>query len=66
VRVIQGNASLLQGCASNPNMYYEVSQASQLNSVFELIAQKLATCGYRNKERRARSGRSWTPSMING
>jgi hypothetical protein len=42
VRVIQGNASLLQGCASNPNMYYEVSQASQLNSVFDSIAQKLA------------------------
>jgi Flp pilus assembly protein TadG len=42
VRVIQGNASLLRGCASNPNMYYEVSQASQLNSVFDSIAQKLA------------------------
>ena len=42
MRVIQGNASLLKGCASNPNMYYEVSQASQLNSVFNSIAQKLA------------------------
>ena len=43
VRVIQGNATLLQGCATNPNMYYEVSQASQLDSVFSSIAQKLAT-----------------------
>ena len=42
VRVIDGNASLLQGCASNPNMYYGVSQASQLDSVFSSIAQKLA------------------------
>jgi Flp pilus assembly protein TadG len=43
VRVIQGNATLLQGCATNPNMYYEVSQASQLDGVFTSIAQKLAT-----------------------
>jgi Flp pilus assembly protein TadG len=42
VRVIQGNATLLKNCASNPNMYYEVSQASQLDSVFTSIAQKLA------------------------
>jgi hypothetical protein len=34
---------LLQGCATNPNMYYEVSQASQLDGVFTSIAQKLAT-----------------------
>ena len=42
VRVIDGNASLLQGCATKPEMYYEVSQASQLNSVFSAIAQNLA------------------------
>lgn len=42
VRVIDGNASLLRGCATNPNMYYEVSQATQLNSVFSSIAQNLA------------------------
>jgi len=42
VRVIDGNASLLKDCASKANMYYEVTQASQLNSVFSSIAQNLA------------------------
>jgi hypothetical protein len=42
VRVIDGNASLLKSCASQPGMYYEVSQASQLNNVFTSIAQNLA------------------------
>jgi len=43
VRVIDGNSSLLQACATNPTMYYDVQQASELNSVFTSIAQKLAT-----------------------
>jgi Flp pilus assembly protein TadG len=43
VRVIDGNASLLQGCATSANMYYDVQQASQLNSVFNSIAQNLAS-----------------------
>jgi hypothetical protein len=44
VRVIEGNASLLRACASNPtNMYFEVSQASQLNTVFEQIYENLAS-----------------------
>ena len=42
IRVIDGNASLLQSCATNPNMYYDVQQASQLNTVFSAIAQNLA------------------------
>jgi Flp pilus assembly protein TadG len=42
VRVINGNASLLQSCATNPTMYYDVQQASQLNNVFSSIAQNLA------------------------
>jgi len=42
VRVIDGNASLLKACASKPSMYYEVSQASDLNAVFSSIAQNLA------------------------
>ena len=42
VRVIDGNATLLKNCASKPDMYYEVSQAVQLNSVFASIAQNLA------------------------
>lgn len=42
IRVIDGNASLLRGCASNSGMYYDVQQASQLNSVFTAIASNLA------------------------
>jgi Flp pilus assembly protein TadG len=42
IRVIDGNASLLQSCATNPSMYFDVQQASQLNSVFTAIAQNLA------------------------
>jgi Flp pilus assembly protein TadG len=42
VRVIDGNANLLRDCATKPNMYYNVNQASQLNSVFSSIAQNLA------------------------
>jgi len=42
VRVIDGDATLLRNCASKTNMYYEVNQASQLNSVFTSIAQNLA------------------------
>ena len=48
VRVIDGNASLLQGCATNPTMYFDVQNASQLNSVFSAIAQNLAICASRN------------------
>jgi Flp pilus assembly protein TadG len=39
IRVIDGNASLLQSCASDPSMYYEVSQAAQLAQVFQQVAQ---------------------------
>ncbi len=42
VRVINGNASLLKSCATAPNMYYDVQQASQLNAVFAAIAENLA------------------------
>jgi hypothetical protein len=42
VRVIDGNATLLKNCASKVEMYYEVSEAAQLNSVFASIAQNLA------------------------
>jgi hypothetical protein len=42
VRVIDGDTTLLRNCASKPTMYYEVNQASQLNSVFSSIAQNLA------------------------
>jgi hypothetical protein len=42
VRVIDGNVSLLQNCATKTSMYYDVQQAVQLNSVFSSIAQNLA------------------------
>jgi hypothetical protein len=42
VRVINGNAALLKNCASKPDMYFDVQNASQLNSVFAAIAQNLA------------------------
>jgi len=42
VRVIDGDTTLLKGCATKPSMYYDVQQAVQLNSVFGSIAQNLA------------------------
>ena len=42
VRVIDGDVTLLKGCASKVDMYYDVQQAVQLNSVFSSIAQNLA------------------------
>jgi Flp pilus assembly protein TadG len=42
VRVINGNASLLQQCATKPDMYYNVQNAAQLSAVFKTIAQNLA------------------------
>lgn len=42
IRVIDGNAALLQACATNPSMYYNVQNASDLNAVFTTIAQNLA------------------------
>ena len=41
IRVMEGNQALLQACASNPGMYYNVTQASQINPVFEEIARGL-------------------------
>jgi Flp pilus assembly protein TadG len=41
IRVMEGNQSLLQSCASNPGMYYNVTQASQIAPVFEEIARSL-------------------------
>lgn len=42
IRVIEGNATLLRGCATNPSMYYDVQQAGELDMVFRSIAEKLA------------------------
>jgi hypothetical protein len=40
--VIDGNGTLLSQCATNPTIYYDVQSASELNTVFSAIAQKLA------------------------
>lgn len=42
IRVIDGNADLLKNCASDPSMYYEVSDATQLVSVFNAIGSTIA------------------------
>lgn len=41
IRVINGNANLLRNCATANNMYYDVSNASQLNAVFQQIAGEI-------------------------
>ena len=42
VRVIEGNLSLLQSCASASNMFYDAQIASQLPAVFSSIAAALS------------------------
>ena len=42
VRVIDGDRTLLQNCATNPSMYYEVSSAAQLTPVFQQIAREIS------------------------
>ena len=42
VRVIEGNATLLQQCATQPEMYFNVQNASQLDGVFSAISKNLA------------------------
>ena len=42
IRVIDGNATLLTQCATNPTIYCDVQNASELNTVFSAIAQNLA------------------------
>ncbi len=42
VRVINGNASLLSGCASDSSKYFNVQDASQLTPVFNAIGGQIA------------------------
>ncbi len=42
IRVINGNATLLRSCASDPSMYYDVQSASDLETVFNAIGGQLA------------------------
>jgi hypothetical protein len=43
VRLIDGNASLLQGCATNASMYYDVQNAGELSGVFSAIGSEIAS-----------------------
>ncbi|OJV04463.1 MAG: hypothetical protein BGO20_19875 [Bosea sp. 67-29] len=42
IRVMDGNATLLRNCASDPSMYYEVTSASQLSPIFKAIASEIS------------------------
>ena len=41
IRVVDGNAALLQGCASDPTLFFDASQASQVASAFAAMTQQL-------------------------
>lgn len=42
IRVIDGDAALLRGCATEPSMYYDVQNASQLDPIFKQIANEIS------------------------
>ena len=42
IRVINGNANLLRNCATDPSMYFEVSDAAELAGVFNAIGSTIA------------------------
>ena len=42
IRVIDGNATLLRNCASEPGKYFDVSAASQLGPIFKAIASEIS------------------------
>jgi Flp pilus assembly protein TadG len=42
VRLVNGNETLLRDCASNPTMYYDVANASELSGVFSAIGSQIA------------------------
>ena len=41
IRVIEGNATLLQGCASTPGNYYSATSAAEIAPVFKSILDKI-------------------------
>ncbi len=43
IRLIDGNATVLRNCASDPSMYYDVQNASQLSEVFNAIGGQIAS-----------------------
>ena len=42
IRLVSGNAALLSACATNPGMYYDVQDSSQLSAVFSSIGAEIA------------------------
>ena len=42
IRVIDGNAALLQSCASNPSMYYQASSAAEIAPAFRKIIEQIS------------------------
>jgi Flp pilus assembly protein TadG len=42
IRVIDGDADLLRGCATTPSMYYDVQNAEQLDPIFKAIASEIS------------------------
>lgn len=42
IRVLDGNATLLRNCASEPGKYFDVSAASQLSPIFKAIASEIS------------------------
>lgn len=42
IRVINGDATLLKNCATRPEMYYDVQNASQLSPIFKAIASEIS------------------------
>lgn len=42
IRVIDGDANLLRNCATDPSMYYDVKNASELRPVFNQIAREIS------------------------
>ncbi len=43
IRLVEGNADLIKGCASEPGMYFDVQDASVLSGVFKTIASQIAS-----------------------
>jgi Flp pilus assembly protein TadG len=41
IRVMDGNAALLQSCASDPSLYYDVQNAGQIQGAFDDIFKKI-------------------------
>jgi hypothetical protein len=42
IRLVSGNASLLRDCASDKDKYYDVTEPSKLERVFEMIVKEIS------------------------